>query len=164
MPEKNTVERARHDAEQGKSPSTQAGEFVREEIHHVREGVHGARSVKQAIAIGLSKARRAGVKLPPPKKGKASNTVRRQAARDLAKGRSQRRSSRRRSRATLTALQRESYATASRGALAAHARATSRRRGPAARHRASMKAVRTKGPGGLRRAARKAARTRRKTG
>src|ERR1700730_16734480 len=126
MPEKNTIERARHDAEQGKSPSTQAGEFVREEIHHVREGVHGARSAKQAIAIGLSKARRAGVKLPPPKKGKASNVVRRAAGRDLAKARSRRKSSRNRSRATLTALQHESFATASHGALAAHARASSR--------------------------------------
>ena len=66
MPEKETLERAREDAREGKAPSTQAGEFVREEMHHVREGKHGARSTKQAIAIGLSKARRAGVKLPPP--------------------------------------------------------------------------------------------------
>jgi len=72
MPEKETIERAREDAREGKSPSTQAGEFVREEIHHVREGKHGARSTKQAIAIGLSKARKAGVKLPPPKKGSTS--------------------------------------------------------------------------------------------
>lgn len=72
MPEKQTLERARKDAEEGKAPSTQAGEFVREEIHHVREGKHGARSAKQAIAIGLSKARRAGVKLPPQKAGGAS--------------------------------------------------------------------------------------------
>src|ERR1700719_2942470 len=85
MPERQTIERAREDAKEGKSPSTQAGEFVREEIHHVREGVHGARSVKQAIAIGLSKARRAGVELPPPQKGKASDEVRKQAIRDLAK-------------------------------------------------------------------------------
>ena len=87
MPEKATVERARKDAREGKSPSTQAGEFVREEIHHVREGKHGARSTKQAIAIGLSKARRAGVKLPRPKRGTASARTRRQAARDTAKGR-----------------------------------------------------------------------------
>lgn len=72
MPEKDTVERAREDAHEGKSPSTQAGEFVREEIHHVREGKHGAGSAKQAVAIGLSKARRAGVRLSPPRKGKAS--------------------------------------------------------------------------------------------
>ena len=87
MPEKKTLDRARKDARQGKSPSTQAGEFVREEIEHVREGKHGARSAKQAIAIGLSKARRAGVKLPPPKKGAAvSARTRRQAARDYSKG------------------------------------------------------------------------------
>src|ERR1700730_9672038 len=86
MPEKETIERAREDARQGKAPSTQAGEFVREEIEHIREGKHGARSAKQAIAIGLSKARRAGVKLPPPKEGKASESTRTRAARDSAKG------------------------------------------------------------------------------
>ena len=86
MPEKKTIERARQDAREGKAPSTQAGEFVREEIEHVREAKHGARSTKQAIAIGLSKARRAGVKLPPPKK--ASARTRTQAARDTAKGQS----------------------------------------------------------------------------
>jgi Family of unknown function (DUF6496) len=68
MPEKKTVERAHEDAREGKSPSTQAGEFVREEMDHIREGKHGARSTKQAIAIGLSKARRAGVKLRAPRK------------------------------------------------------------------------------------------------
>ena len=88
MPDPETIERAQRDKEEGKSPSTQAGEFVREEIHHVREGKHGARSVEQAIAIGLSKARRAGVKLRPPKSGRASKRVRKQAERDLAKGRS----------------------------------------------------------------------------
>ena len=88
MPEKKTLERARKDAREGKAPSTQAGEFVREEMEHVREGKHGARSTKQAIAIGLSKARRAGVKLPPPKAGKASARTRAQAARDYSKGRS----------------------------------------------------------------------------
>ena len=160
MPEKNAIERAKQDAKNGKSPSTQAGEFVREEIDHVREGVHGARSVQQAIAIGLSKARRAGVELPPPRKG--SKTIRRQATRDLAKARSRRSVSKNRSRATLAALQRESYSTASHGQLAAQARSSSRRRGAAARHRASIKAVHTKGPLGLRRAASKAARTRRK--
>jgi len=77
MPERETLRRARADKRAGKSPSTQAGEFVREEVHHVREGKHGARSTKQAIAIGLSKARRAGVKLPPPKGGKAARTRRR---------------------------------------------------------------------------------------
>src|SRR5262245_26887466 len=105
MPEKKTIERARRDKRQGKAPSTQAGEFVHEEIEHVREGKHGARSTKQAIAIGLSKARRAGVKLKPPAKGKASMRTRKQAARDYAKGRSASGStSAKRSRATLTAL------------------------------------------------------------
>src|ERR1700739_1651787 len=86
MPEKETLERAREDAREGKSPSTQAGDFVREEMDHIREGKHGARNTKQAIAIGLSKARRAGVDLPPPKKGKASDRTRKQAERDVAKG------------------------------------------------------------------------------
>src|SRR2546429_2059697 len=86
MPEKETIERARRDKRAGKAPSTQAGEFVREEIHHVREGKHRARSTKQAIAIGLSKARRAGVKLTPPKAGQASESTRQQAVRDTKKG------------------------------------------------------------------------------
>src|SRR6187401_1768403 len=86
MPEKETIEKAREDRREGKAPSTQAGEFVREEIHHIREGKHGARSTKQAIAIGLSKARRAGVRLPPPRKGKTSARTRRSAMRDYAKG------------------------------------------------------------------------------
>ncbi len=81
MPERKTIERAREDAREGKSPSTQAGEFVREEMEHVRQGKHGARSPQQAIAIGLSKARRAGVKLPPPKRGKTSERTRKQAER-----------------------------------------------------------------------------------
>ena len=84
MPEQETLERARHDKEEGKAPSTQAGEFVREEMHHIREGKHGARSTKQAIAIGLSKARRAGVELPPPRKGTASARTRRRSRRGCA--------------------------------------------------------------------------------
>src|SRR5512143_856320 len=86
MPEKKTVQRARKAKRQGKAPSTQAGEFVREEIEHIRKGKHGARSTKQAIAIGLSKARRAGVKLAPPKKGKTSEKTRRSAERAYEKG------------------------------------------------------------------------------
>src|SRR5438067_8766274 len=86
MPEQETIERARQDKREGKSPSTQAGEFVREEMEHIREGKHGARSTKQAIAIGLSKARRAGVKLPPPAKGKTSQKTRRSATRAYAAG------------------------------------------------------------------------------
>ena len=106
MPEKQTVERAREDAREGKSASTQAGEFVREEMHHIREGKHGAASPKQAIAIGLSKARRSGVKLGPPKKGKTSATTRQKAERDYERGQShsKRKPSRTRSRATSGAL------------------------------------------------------------
>ena len=89
MPEEEVIERARKDEREGKSPSTQAGEFVREEMEHIREGEHGARSPEQAIAIGLSKARRAGVKLPPPKRGK--QRTKSQAKRDLTKGRTARR-------------------------------------------------------------------------
>src|SRR5438132_13962700 len=105
MPDRETLERAQEDAREGKSPSTQAGEFVREEIHHVREGKHGAQSAKQAIAIGLSKARRAGVDLPPPPAGRTSAATRRKAKRDAARGRSGRRkASPTRSRAVLGAL------------------------------------------------------------
>lgn len=161
MPEPETMERAERDKEQGKSASTQAGEFVREEMHHVREGRHGARSPQQAIAIGLSKARRAGVKLPAPKAGSASAKIRQQAKRDLAKGRSGRRNvSPRRSRATSGVLKRESRSSASRSALARQTRGAARRRGHSSLHSAAMKAVRTKGRKGLQRAARKAARTR----
>src|SRR5438128_12113549 len=87
MPEKQTINRARKDAREGKAPTTQAGEFVHEEIDHIRKGKHGARSTKQAIAIGLSKARRAGVALPPPKKGKASEATRKKADSEYRKGR-----------------------------------------------------------------------------
>jgi hypothetical protein len=162
MPEPETLERAKKDARQGKSASTQAGEFVREEIHHIREGKHGARSAKQAIAIGLSKARRAGVKLPPPEKGKAGAKVRRQAARDYAKGQTSpgRAPSPRRSRATRAALQHEDKRAASHTALSRQAHASARKRGAASRKRAARKAIRTKGTAGLRNAARKAARTR----
>jgi hypothetical protein len=111
MPEKKTRERAQRDKREGKVPSTQAGEFVREEMEHIREGKHGARSAKQAIAIGLSKARRAGVKLAPPEKGKASERTRAQAARDSAKGsESGRPPSPKRSRAVISALKREGQA------------------------------------------------------
>ncbi len=161
MPEQETTERAEHDKEQGKSPSTQAGEFVREEMHHVREGKHGARSPQQAIAIGLSKARRAGVKLPPPKAGRSATRVRKQAERDLSKGRSGSRAvSPRRSRATENALKRESKSSVSKSALSRQKRKAARRRGHSSLRNAAMKAVRTKGKAGLRRASQKAARTR----
>jgi hypothetical protein len=127
MPEQRTLARARRARRAGKSPSTQAGEFVREEIEHVREGKHGVRSAKQAIAIGLSKARRAGVKLKPPGKGTTSETKRR-AARDVAKSTRDSAPSPRRSRATLRVLKREPRKTVSREALAKQARASARRR------------------------------------
>ncbi len=146
MPDQETLKRARADRRQGKSPSTQAGEFVREEIHHIREGKHGARSTKQAIAIGLSKARRAGVHLPPPARGRASARVRRQAARDLAKGgHNEKPPSARRSRAVTRALRRESHAAASHRALARQARSSAHRRTAKERSTAAMKAARTRG-------------------
>jgi len=159
MPEKKTLERAREDAREGKAPSTQAGEFVREEMEHVREGKHGVRSTKQAIAIGLSKARRAGVKLPPPKKGQVSDKTRAQAQRDSARS-PQRAVSSKRSRATKTALKREGRQGASPAALSRQAHESAQRRGRASRSQAAQKAVRTKGKTGLKKAAQKAARTR----
>ena len=144
MPEDETIERAHEDEREGLSPSTQAGEFVREEMEHIREGEHGARSPQQAIAIGLSKARRAGVKLPPPKRGKAR--TKRQAKRDLARGRKARRKkpSRKRSRATKRALRREGRSAASRKALSRHARSAARRRSTRSRSAAAKKAARTR--------------------
>lgn len=161
MPEEEAVERAKRDKEEGKSPSTQAGEFVREEIEHVREGKHGARSVQQAIAIGLSKARRAGVALPPPKGEQSSADVRERAARDLKRGKRPHAPSRRRSRAVKNALRKENKRSVSSSALSAQGRRSARRRGQAARKAAARRSVHTKGRQGLRQAARKAARTRR---
>ena len=163
MPEKKTIERARKDKRQGKAPSTQAGEFVREEIHHIREGKHGARSAKQAIAIGLSKARRAGVDLPPPKKGEASEQTRKSAKRAYARGHgapTKRKPSARRSRATHRALEREGRSAASPEKLSKQAKAAARRRTAGERSAAAKKAAETKGPAKRREAARKAARTR----
>jgi len=122
MPEKKTLERARKAKREGKAPTTQAGAFVHEEIEHVRKGQHGARSTKQAIAIGLSKARRAGVKLSPPKKGTASARTRKQAQRDLSRAKSGRKASASRSRVTRRALKREGRSAASRKALSRQAR------------------------------------------
>jgi len=143
MPEKETLERAEEDKKEGKAPSTQAGEFVREEIEHVREGKHGARSTKQAIAIGLSKARRAGVNLPPPKKG--SKKTRKQAARDLKKGKKKTaKKSAKRSRATSRALKREGHSAASKRALSRQAHAAARKRSAASRSRSAKKAAKTR--------------------
>jgi hypothetical protein len=162
MPEKETIERARSAERAGKASTTQAGEFVREEMEHIREGKHGARSPKQAIAIGLSKARRAGVKLPPPSQGKTSDETRTKAEHDYIRGQSAFRGSTspKRSRAVSRALKRESRQAASPSALSRQARSTARSRGSASRQHSAEKAVRTKGRAGLRRAARKAARTR----
>ena len=134
MPEKRTIERARRDKRQGKAPSTQAGEFVREEIEHIREGKHGARSTRQAIAIGLSKARRAGVKLRPPRAGQATRRTRRSAANAYREGQSgrRRRTSPKRARAATRALEREPRSVVSRSALSRQARSAARRRKRAA--------------------------------
>jgi len=132
MPEKETLRRAERDEHEGKSASTQAGEFVREEIHHIREGKHGAKSAKQAIAIGLSKARRAGVELKPPKKGRASAKTRKSAERDYARGHSRKKksttSSSKRSRSRVAVLKREPRSAASHKALSRQARSAARRR------------------------------------
>jgi hypothetical protein len=140
MPEKETLERAERDKQQGKSPSTQAGEFIREEMHHIREGKHGARSPQQAIAIGLSKARRAGVKLGPPKRGSSSAKIRKQAERDLAKGRSHvRRTSRTRSRAATNALKHESRSSASHSALSRQTRSAAGGRDESRSHKGQVR-------------------------
>jgi hypothetical protein len=130
MPEEEIIQKAQQDEREGKAPSTQAGEFVHEEIEHVREGKHGARSAKQAIAIGLSKARRAGVKLPPPKEGTASSSTRAQAKRDIEKGKGphSRKVSATRSRATTNALKQEGQSAASHAALSRQARSTAGKR------------------------------------
>jgi hypothetical protein len=142
MPEQQTIERAREDAREGKSPSTQAGEFVREEIHHVRQGKHGARSPQQAIAIGLSKARRAGVRLGAPK---GPNSVRKKAIQDEQAGEHRgQQVSRTRSRATEGALRRESRQSANSKALARQAKSAAAKRGKSARSRAATKAARTR--------------------
>lgn len=162
MPEKKTIARARRDKAAGKAPSTQAGEFVREEMEHIREGKHGARSSKQAIAIGLSKARRAGVDLPPPKKGRASAKTRRAARREEtpAARRSAKHPSPTRSRATKRALEKEPRAAASPRALARQGKSAAAKRTASERSASARKAARTKGASGRRTAAKKAARTR----
>ncbi|HEY3203524.1 MAG TPA: DUF6496 domain-containing protein [Thermoanaerobaculia bacterium] len=164
MPEKKTLERARKDKRSGKAPSTQAGEFVREEMEHVRKGKHGARSTKQAIAIGLSKARRAGVRLRPPKKGAASARTRESARLAYQKGRKRwsRKPSPTRSRAISKALRREGRRAATRPALARQARRAARRRSARARSRSARMGARKRSPAERSRAARKAARTRKR--
>ena len=146
MPEKETLARARRDAQQGNAPSTQAGEFVREEMDHIREGKHGARSTKQAIAIGLSKARRAGVKLPPPEAGTTSARTRTQATRDIKRGKAGSAAPRSvaRARASLRALKREGTSAASHHSLVEQATDSASKRSPAARSRQAKRAARTR--------------------
>jgi hypothetical protein len=144
MPDKDTLRRARQDAEEGKSPSTQAGEFIREEIEHVREGKHGARSAKQAIAIGLSKARRAGVKLPPPDPSKTSQQTVRKAKEDSAAASKPHQPAKKRSRATIAALKREKCTSVSSEALSKQTRTAASRRTKRDRSAAAKKASATR--------------------
>jgi len=143
MPEKETLERAQEDAREGKAPSTQAGEFVREEIHHVREGKHGVKNAKQAIAIGLSKARKAGVKLPPAPERTAS-AEKDGSSRRSRKSAPSRKSSAKRSQATVRALKKEGRAGASRKSLSRHAKAVARSRSKSSRSQSARKAARTR--------------------
>ena len=161
MPERGTTQRAKAKLRRGRTASTAAGEFVREEMDHIREGKHGARSAKQAIAIGLSKARRAGIPLKAPKRGTAA--TKRAAKRDATAGRKKSHApSKTRSRATLNALRREPRRAASHRALASHAHTAAAQRGHAARVASARKAVQTKGPAARKAAAKKAAATRRR--
>ena len=165
MPEEQTIEKAKTAKRKGKSSGTQAGEFVREEMHHIREGKHGARSAKQAIAIGLSKARRAGVDLKPPEKGTVSEKTRRSAKRAYEAGQTgKRRRSSRRSKATEGALKREGRSAASKEALSRQARSAAQKRTRAKRSASARQGARTKGSRGRFAAARKAARTRAQRG
>jgi hypothetical protein len=164
MPEKKTIEKAKKDKSEGKSPSTQAGEFVHQEIEHVKEGKHGARSTKQAIAIGLSEARRAGVKLPAPKKGTASEATRHKAEADNkagAKG-AKKTVSPARSKATTEALKKEGHSAVSSEALSQQAKSAASKRTVAERSAAARRAARTKGHEERSEAAKKAAKTRAK--
>jgi hypothetical protein len=164
MPDKRTIERARKDRRQGKAPTTQAGEFVREEIEKIRRGEHGARSPEQAIAIGLSMARRAGVPLRPPRKGQAKERTRKSAEYAYEAGQHKRRTRRRPrvARAVKRALEREPRSTVSRSALSRHAKRAAARRSATDRSAAARKAARTKIRSGRSAAAKKAARTRRR--
>jgi Family of unknown function (DUF6496) len=162
MPWKTTIERARRDKQRGKSPTSQAGEFVREEVEKIRRGEHGARSPQQAIAIGLSEARRAGVDLPPPRKGRAKARTRKSAQYAYKAGQGRRKPQRRPrvARAVGNVLKREKRSSAPPQAMATQARRASARRSAASRSAAARKAARTKGAAARSAAARKAARTR----
>jgi hypothetical protein len=164
MPLKRTVEKARKAKRAGKAPTTQAGEFVHEEIEKIRRGEHGARSTEQAIAIGLSKARRAGVKLRPPKKGQAKESTRESAEYAYEAGQHKRKTTRRPrvARAVTQVLKREPRNTASRAALSRHAKRAATKRTASERSATARKAARTKGAAGRSAAAQKAARTRKR--
>lgn len=166
MPSRKAIERAQEDKREGKSPSTQAGEFVREEIEKIRHGEHGARSTQQAIAIGLSEARRAGVDLPPPGRGKAKERTRRSAEYAYEAGQGERKTTRRPrvSRAVSEVLKHEPKNTASHEALSKQARRAASRRTAGERSATARKASRTKGRRGRKAAARKAAKTRARRG
>ncbi|HEY6578078.1 MAG TPA: DUF6496 domain-containing protein [Rhizomicrobium sp.] len=160
MPRKQTIEKAQEDRREGKSPSTQAGEFVREQIDKIRHGEHGARSPQQAIAIGLSEARRAGVDLPPPRKGTKSTRRSAKYAYEAGQGKRKTRRRPRVARAVKKVLKREPRSSVSRQALSKQAKAAAARRSAASRSAAARKGVRTKGAKGRSAAAKKAARTR----
>jgi hypothetical protein len=181
MPETKTLRRAQADKRAGKSASTQAGEFVKEEVDNVREGKHGVRSAKQAIAIGLSKARRAGIALKPPAVGKTSTATRKKAEKDATAGKratakpasngaakktpadrktTSAESTARRSRAATAALKREGTRGASSAAMSKQGKEAASRRPTASRSAAAKKAAMTKGAVGRSAAAKKAAHTR----
>ncbi|MFM0603139.1 DUF6496 domain-containing protein [Paraburkholderia sediminicola] len=168
MPEQKTIKRAQADKRAGKSSSTQAGEFVKEQVDKVRAGKHGVRSARQAIAIGLSEARRAGIAVKSPKKGATSEATRKKADKDNAAGqhkstakkRASSESTAKRSRAATSALKRESSAGASHKALSKQTRSAAAKRPAASRSAAARKAAATKGAAGRSAAAKKAAHTR----
>ena len=164
MPRKETIRKAKADKRAGKSASTQAGEFVREEIDKIRHGEHGARSPQQAIAIGLSEARRAGVALRPPRRGAAKKRTRKSAEYAYEAGQGKRKTQRRPrvARAVKQVLKKEPRSTASRGALSKQAKRAASRRSAASRSAAARTAARTKGAKVRSAAAKKAARTRAK--
>jgi uncharacterized protein DUF6496 len=162
MPTKRTIEKARQDKRQGKAASTQAGEFIHEEIDKIRRGEHGARSAKQAIAIGLAEARRAGVDLPPPRKNKAKASTRKSARYAYEVGQGKRKATRRPrvARAVKEALKREPRNTVSNAALSRQAKAAASRRKASDRSAAARRAAKTKRAGGRASAAKKAVKTR----
>ncbi len=164
MPEKKTIEKAHKAKREGKAPTTQAGEFVREEINKIRRGEHGARSPEQAIAIGLSEARRAGVDLPPPKKGKVKESTRKSAEYAYEVGQHERapKHQPRIARAVSEVLKKEPQDTASHEALSRHATKAASRRKPSLRSAAAKKAALTKGVEERSAASRRAARTRKR--